>query len=166
MTGKVGNAVPRAEDDRVKVDAAKINMTMPGPKLRAEESVTTVLKPAKAGAGSAKTKLPGIMQQDQQVNGRSDKLNYNGDTSAIEFSGNATLWQGETKIQAPAIQVDGATGNLSASGGVRSWMPVQDKTRKKDQQRRSRAAFDRLTYETAAKVTYAPNANLLAHRAT
>jgi LPS export ABC transporter protein LptC len=169
LTGKIGNAVPRVEDDRVKVDAARINMTLPGPKLHAENGVTTLLKPAKPGAGGgqnggAKTKIPGIMRQDQQVNGKSDKLAYNGETSAMEFSGEATLWQADTKIQGPAIQVDGATGNLSASGGVRSWMPVQDTNAETKEQERSvaRGVGQEMTYEDAArKVTYKTDANLV-----
>lgn len=165
LTGKIGNAVPRVEDDRVKVDAGRINMTLPGPKLRAEETVTTLLKPAKPGAaGGSKTKMPGIMKQDQQVNGRSDKLDYNGDTSAMEFTGNATLWQGETKVQGPAIHVDGGTGNLSASGGVRSWMPVQDTNAETKEQERSvaRGVGQQMTYVDAQrKVTYETDANLV-----
>src|SRR5205823_3016511 len=61
-----------------------------------------------------------------ELTGKIGKLTYNGETSAMKLGGNATLWQGDTKIQGPVIQVDGSTGNLSASGGVRSWMVVQD----------------------------------------
>jgi LPS export ABC transporter protein LptC len=169
LTGKIGNAVPRVEDDRVKVDAGRINMTLPGPKLHAEESVTTLLKPAKAGAsgtaaGASKTKIPGIMQQDQQVNGRSDALNYNGDTSAMELNGNATLWQADTKIQGPIIKIDGTTGNLSGSGGVKSWMPVQDTNAETKVQERSiaRGVGQEMTYDDAQrKVTYETDANLV-----
>ncbi len=164
LTGKIGNAVPRVEDDRVKVDAVRINMTVPGPKLRAESGVTTLLKPAKPGASGAKAKMPGIMQQDQQVNGKSDKLDYNGDTSAMEFTGSATLWQGDTKIQGPVIHVEGSTGNLSASGGVRSWMVVQDTHAETKEQERSvaRGMGQEMKYEDAErKVTYLTDANLI-----
>jgi len=168
LTGKIGSALPRVEDERVKVDAVRINMTLPGPKLVAEDGVTTLLKPAKPGAGTAggaKTKIPGIMQQDQQVNGKSDKLTYNGETSAMELSGNnATLWQGDTKIQGPVIQVDGATGNLSASGGVRSWMVVQDTNAETKAQERSvaRGVGQEMAYDDSQrKVTYVKEANLV-----
>jgi lipopolysaccharide transport protein LptA len=167
LTGKIGNALPRVEDERVKVDAVRINMTLPGPRLVAEEGVTTLLKPSKPGAGTAagsKTKIPGIMQQDQQVNGKSDKLTYNGETSAMELSGNATLWQGDTKIQGPVIQVDGATGNLSASGGVRSWMVVQDTNADTKEHERSvaRGVGEEMAYDDSLrKVTYVKEANLV-----
>ncbi len=164
LSGKIGNAVPRVEDDRVKVDALSIKMTLPGPKLHAEQGVTTLLKPTKPGAGTSKTKMPGIMQQDQQVNGRSDSLDYDGNTSAMEFGGNAMLWQGDTKVQGPTIKVDGATGNLSASGGVRSWMVVQDTTAEGKEPQRSvaRGAGQEMIYEDGPrKVTYQTDANLV-----
>jgi lipopolysaccharide export system protein LptA len=168
LTGKIGNAVPRAEDERVKVDAVRINMTLPGPRLVAEDGVTTLLKPAKPGAsgaqGGAKTKIPGIMQQDQQVNGKSDKLAYNGETSAMELGGNATLWQGDTKIQGPIIRVDGSTGNLSASGGVRSWMVVQDTNAETNAEERSvaRGVGQEMAYDDSLrKVTYVKEADLV-----
>ncbi|MCM3881817.1 MAG: LPS export ABC transporter periplasmic protein LptC [Vicinamibacterales bacterium] len=164
LTGKIGNALPRVDDDRIKVDAALINMTLPGPKLRAQDGVTTLLKPAKPGAGGSKAKMPGIMQQDQQANGNSDKLDYNGDTSLMVFTGNATLWQGETKIQGPAITVEGATGNLSASGGVRSWMTVQDTNAETSEQQKSvaRGAGQEMLYEDAQRtVTYRTDANVI-----
>jgi lipopolysaccharide export system protein LptA len=129
--------------------------------------VTTLLKPATAGAGGtpgSKTKIPGIMQQDQQVNGKSDKLTYNGDTSAMELGGNATLWQGDTKIQGPIIQIDGSTGNLSASGGVRSWMVVQDTNAETKEQERSvaRGVGQEMAYDDSLrKVTYVKGANLV-----
>jgi lipopolysaccharide export system protein LptA len=167
LTGKIGNALPRVEDDRVKVDAVRINMTFPGPRLIAQEGVTTLLKPAKPGATTAsgsKAKMPGIMQQDQQVNGKSDKLTYNGETSAMELSGNATLWQGDTKIQGPVVQIDGSTGNLSASGGVRSWMVVQDTNAETKEQERSvaRGVGKEMAYDDSQrKVTYVKDANLV-----
>lgn len=167
LTGKIGNAVPRVEDERVKVDAVRINMTLPGPRLVAEDGVTTLLKPSKPSAGGtpgSKTKIPGIMQQDQQVNGKSDALTYNGETSAMELSGHSTLWQGDTKIQGPIIQVDGSTGNLSASGGVRSWMVVQDTNAETKEQERSvaRGVGQEMAYDDSErKVTYVKEANLV-----
>jgi lipopolysaccharide export system protein LptA len=108
--------------------------------------------------------MPGIMQQDQQVNGKSDALDYNGVTSLMAFTGSATLWQGDTKIQGPAITVDGATGNLSASGGVRSWMTVQDTNAETTQKQKSvaRGAGHEMTYEDAQRtVTYRTDANVI-----
>ena len=98
ITGKIGNALPHVQNDQIIVDSGHIEMVLDGPKMTATEGpVRTVLKAAKAGAGKDAAKMPGLMQQDRDVNGSSDKLVYDGaNGSTAEFTGNARLFQGET----------------------------------------------------------------------
>lgn len=167
LTGTVGNAAPRVVNDQVEVEAERIEMTLAGPKLAATDStrlVRALLKPAKPDATGAKaTKMPGIMQQDNPVRGTSNGLTYDGDRSVMEFTGNAQLWQGDTRITGETIAVDGGTGNLSAGGGVRSILLVQDTNATTKVRETSRAATSAqaMVYEDGPRVvTYTSDAIL------
>ena len=57
-----------------------------------------------AGRDKDAAKMPGLMQQDRDVNGSSDKLVYDGaNGSTAEFTGNARLFQGETLVQGQKV---------------------------------------------------------------
>ena len=128
ITGKLGNALPHVANDQIIVDSGHIEMVLDGPKMTATEGpVRTVLKAAKPGAGKDAAKMPGLMQQDRDVNGSSDKLVYDGaNGSTAEFTGNARLFQGETLVQGQKVSIDGRTGNLRAEGAVKSTIFVND----------------------------------------
>jgi LPS export ABC transporter protein LptC len=164
LSGNVGNALPQVADERIVVNAENIEMMLAGPMLKAAGEVSTLLKPTKAGGSApSKTRMPGLMQQDQQANGRSAKLAYNGETSVIDLTGSARLWQGDTRIDAETIHVDGATGNLSASGGVRSIIMVRDTnaTTKVRETSRATTSAESMLYEDGPRMaTYTTDANL------
>lgn len=167
LTGPVGNTVPRVVNDQVEVEAERIEMTLAGPKLVATDAtrrVRVLLKPSKPDAGGVRTtKMPGLMQQDNPVRGTSNGLAYDGDRSVMQLAGNAQLWQGDTRITGETIDVDGGTGNLSASGGVRSILLVQDTNATTKIRETSRAATSALTmvYEDGPRtVTHTTEANL------
>lgn len=167
LTGSVGNAAPRVVNDDVEVEAERIEMTLAGPKLVATDStrlVRTLLKASKPGAAGARaTKMPGFMQQDNPLRGTSSGLAYDGDRSVMQLTGNAQLWQGDTRITGETIDVDGGTGNLSASGGVRSILLVQDTNAATKMRETSRAATSAqaMVYEDGTRtVTYTTDANL------
>ena len=107
--------------------------------------------------------MPGLMQQDNPVRGTSTGLTYDGDRSVMHLTGNAQLWQGDTRITGETIDVDGGTGNLSASGGVRSILLVQDTNATTNVRETSRAATSAqaMGYEDGPRVvTYTTDANL------
>jgi lipopolysaccharide export system protein LptA len=155
LTGNIGNAVPHVASDQIIVDAAHIELTLEGPKMRATQSVRTVMKAAKAGAnGGPATKMPGLMQQDRPVYGTSDTLVYDGSNgSTTEFTGKAQLWQDDTVVQAEKVAVNGRTGNLTAEGAVKSILAIDDvdPTTKEKKTTRAIASAGSLQYDDGAR---------------
>ncbi len=132
LKGEPGQPVPRVVNDQMQVDANEIEMNVEGSKLKAmsvSKPVQSIMFPVKPGSKNTR-RTPGLMKQDQPVNGISRELFYTGgDASTLELNGAATLVQGEkaeTNIKAEKITVDGKTGNLVAQGSVISLMMVQD----------------------------------------
>jgi lipopolysaccharide export system protein LptA len=166
LTGKLGNAFPHVANEQIVVDAGHIEMVLDGPKMTATQGpVRTVLKAAKPGAGKDGAKVPGLMQQDRDVNGSSDKLTYDGTNgSTAEFSGNARLFQGETVIQGQEIVIEGKTGNLRAEGAVKSTIFVNDvdPDTKKSKSTASTASGGSMLYDDSARrMTYETKAHLV-----
>ena len=172
LTGSAVGPVPRVVNERISVDAARIEMTIGGSKMKATSGpkpVSTVMHPSKPGAKDA-GRTPGIMQPDRDVNGTSKELLYAGGTeSSAEFIGAAQLWQegGKdefTRIKGDKISVDGKTGNLSAQGSVISTMAVQDvnPTTKERETSRSTGQGQQMAYEDALRtITYTNKAVLV-----
>jgi len=155
ITGKLGNALPHVENDQIVVDAGHIEMVLDGPKMTATEGpVRTVLRAAKAGASKDAAKMPGLMQQDRDVNGSSDKLIYDGaNGSTADFIGNARLFQGETLVQGQKVSIEGRTGNLHAEGTVTSRIFINDvdATTGKPTSAASTATAAAMQYDDAAR---------------
>ena len=172
LTGTPGGVLPRVVNERIAVDAARVEMTIEGSKMKAtsgSKPVSTLLHPAKPGAKDG-GRTPGIMKQDRPVNGTSTELIYTGgQESSAEFIGAAQLWQeGDkaevTRIKGDKISVDGKTGNLTAQGSVISTMSVQDvnPTTKVRETSRSTGQGQQMAYEDALrKITYTAKAVLL-----
>jgi lipopolysaccharide export system protein LptA len=98
--------------------------------------------------------MPGLMQQDRPANASSKGLVYNGgDAAKAEFTGNAQLWQTDTRIQGEAIAVESDTGNLAAKGKVRSKFPVEtiDATTKQKQTAIAEGTGDEMLYDDASR---------------
>jgi LPS export ABC transporter protein LptC len=130
LRGNLKGAPPRVSNDEIVVDATTIDMDLDGPKLKATagtEPVRTVMKPAKPGAKGTVMKTPRLMQQDQEVQGWSKELVYDGGKeSKAEFTGAVRLQQKEMFIKADKVFLDGSTGNLIAEGTISSAFLVQD----------------------------------------
>jgi lipopolysaccharide export system protein LptA len=121
---------PHVSDGRISVDARSIQMGLSNQKMKADTNVRSVMtptsakaaaKPEAAGQPPAKTdavKVPSLLKQDEPVNVKSNRLDYDGATSLATYEGNATLWQGETDIKADKIVVDDKNGNLRATTNV------------------------------------------------
>jgi LPS export ABC transporter protein LptC len=170
LTGVTGEPVPRVVNDQIQVDATNIDMNVEGSKMRAyseSRPVQSIMFPAKPGAkGAART--PGLMKQDQPVQGVSRELNYTGgENGSIELTGLVRLVQGEkseTQIRGEKIVIDGKTGNLVAQGSVISQMVVQDvnPTTKERETTRSTGYGDQMHYVDAErKITYTTKAHLV-----
>ena len=131
VTGTDAGGGPRVADAQVQIEAASINITLAGPRMIAAGAVKTVLQPRNPRAGSGPstalgtgeaTRLPGLFQQATPVNVNANALDYSGGGGRAVYSGNATLWQGETAIRADALTLDRSRGDLLATGAARSNM--------------------------------------------
>jgi lipopolysaccharide export system protein LptA len=137
LSGAERNRDPRVEDERITVDAKRIDLTFEGPVLIATTEVRSVLRPstdtAAGGAagrrpGTAATEklpeprsVPGMLKDDEPVHVIAAKLEYNGTRALATYTGGARLWQGaDTTIHGDTIVLDEQSGDLKASGSVRS----------------------------------------------
>jgi LPS export ABC transporter protein LptC len=120
LTGAAGEPVPRVVNEQIQIDATNIEMNVEGSKMRAHgesRRVQSIMFPAKPGAKGA-PRTPGLMKQDQPVQGVSNELVYTGgENGSIEFTGAVMLVQGEkseTQIKGNKISIgdlaDGSAG--------------------------------------------------------
>jgi lipopolysaccharide transport protein LptA len=130
-----GDPGPEAQvsDRRVTVRARTIELTLSNRSMKADTDVRSTLKPSPRGEspkgarpGAGDRQLPAVLKEEEPVNVTANRLSYDGAASVATYTGNATLWQGETKIQAPTITLDDRNGNLSGAGGVRTLMPMTE----------------------------------------
>ena len=157
-----GAAAPHVVNEEIAVDAARINLTLAGPKMTATGSVKSLLQPPKKSAG----KRPAMLKQDQPVNIIGNALEYDGTISKATYTGSAQLWQGDTTIRAARIDIDDKSGDLSAAGGeapvTTSVMLEQTNATTKTKERiRSLGTAKQFNYEDAARrATYTGDAHL------
>jgi LPS export ABC transporter protein LptC len=201
LTGTDGNKDPRVQDDRITVDAKRIDLTFEGPKMVATTEVRSVMQPdtadsngtdgagakrgasagaadaaktgvagragaGKAGAPAAKTQdrtVPGLLKNDQPVYVTGASLDYDGARSFATYKGNARLWQGDTTILGDTIVLDETSGDLKASGSVRSTFVLDQLDAQTQQTKRvpSIASSKDLHYEDALhRATYTTDAHV------
>ena len=128
LTGIEGGVVPRVSDDQVTIDANAIDVALQGRLMKATGGVKTTLRAsapqnARGPGGSApldQSRLPSLLKQDQPANVNADALDYQGASGTAIYTGNATLWQGETTIRADLLAIDQSKGDLVATGNARS----------------------------------------------
>jgi LPS export ABC transporter protein LptC len=114
LSGTDAGGGPRVADAQIEIDAATIDVTLEGRRMTASGTVKTLLHPRTEG------RLPGLLRQGQAANVSASTLDYQGGAGTAVYSGNATLWQGETAIRANVITLDHARADLAASGAARS----------------------------------------------
>ena len=114
LSGTDANGAPRLVDEQIEIDADTIDIALKGRQMTASGSVRTLLH------SGATERLPGLLQQSEAANVSADRLDYQGAAGAAIYSGNATLWQGETAIRADVITIDRTRADLVASGAARS----------------------------------------------
>ena len=114
LSGTDAGGAPRVADAQIEIDADVIDVTLEGRRMTASGTVKTLLHPRTQG------RLPGLLQQGQAANVSASTLDYQGGAGAAVYSGNATLWQGETAIRADVITLDQTRADLVASGAARS----------------------------------------------
>ena len=113
LSGVEGGVVPRVADDQVTIDANTIDVALQGRLMKAAGGVKTMLR-------ASKSKLPGLLKQDQPANVNADALDYQGAAGQAIYTGNATMWQGETAVRADKVTIDQSKGDFLGSGNARS----------------------------------------------
>jgi LPS export ABC transporter protein LptC len=153
---------PRASDERVAIGADSIDVTLEDTQIDARGTVKTVLRPTRESRGGClprleskdggkkgapESKLPGLLKENAPINVNADRMAYAGAGGAATYTGNASLWQGETSIRADEIRLDQSKGDLIASGAARAALMLTGKL--------SQGRADEIRYEDARHiVTY------------
>jgi LPS export ABC transporter protein LptC/lipopolysaccharide transport protein LptA len=173
LTGsEPGFLTPRVVNDRIAVDATKIDVVLDGPDVKAAGAVKSTLQPSKpsgsAGpAGQARgggdAKLPSMLKQDQPANVLADALAYDGAASIATYTGSARLFQGDTTIKGDTIAIDEKRGDLTASGKVMSTTirEQEGKDKKKERVQSTATAADMKYEDGPRKLTYTGAAHLV-----
>jgi LPS export ABC transporter protein LptC len=165
LTGEVKQQPPQVRDARIAVTATSIALTFEGPKMKATGAVQSVSQPAPRPDEQkpAAAHVPGLLEDDQPANVTAAALDYDGGAATATYTGGARLWQKDTAINADTITVDEKTGNLTASGQVRTSMPFEQLDTKTNTPRKvtSIATSKDMHYEDAARrATYTTNAHV------
>jgi LPS export ABC transporter protein LptC len=155
---------PRVVNDRIGIDATRIDVALAGPDVRAAGDVKSVVQVARTTAPETDrpTRLPSMFKQDRPANVTADALDYRGSAGRATYTGNAQLWQDDTSIKAPSLVLDDKTGDLSATGGVTT-VTVRERgdRNKKIERVRSIATADDFRYEEATRrATYTGKAHM------
>jgi lipopolysaccharide export system protein LptA len=100
------------------------------------------------------TKVPSLLKNDQPVTVTSNRLEYDGDADHAVYTGNARLWQGDTKINGDTIVVDNKTGNLEAHTNVHTDMMIDDVDPKTNARTPTRSVVDadNLVYDDSKRL--------------
>jgi lipopolysaccharide transport protein LptA len=166
LTGsQPGMLTPRVVNERIAVDATRIDVVLDGPVVNAAGAVKSTLQPAKksAGASANTAKLPSMLKQDQPVTVLADNLKYDGGASLATYTGSARLFQAETTIKGDTITIDESRGDLSASGHAMSTTVRERENKEKKTERvQSTASAANLKYEDGPRrLTYTGGAHLV-----
>jgi lipopolysaccharide export system protein LptA len=102
---------PHLVNERLTVDAARIDIVLAGPQVTAVGAVASELKPAKKEAGTEAV-MPSMLDGDQPVSVSAERLVYDGAAGRATYTGNALLWQGDTSIKGASLRLDEKTGDL------------------------------------------------------
>jgi lipopolysaccharide transport protein LptA len=163
-----GALVPRVVNERIAVDASKIDVTLEGPKVKAtgssSDKVKSVLQPApkEAPAGATPVRMPSMLKQDQPVNVTAATMDYDGSTSTTMYDGSAQLWQGDTSIKGESLVIDGKGGDLSATAVTSATLLEQTNKDKRKERVRSIATAKDFKYDDELRrLTYAGDAHMI-----
>jgi lipopolysaccharide export system protein LptA len=133
LSGADAGGPPRVSDERMTIEAQKIDVTLKGRSMAATGGVKTALRSAGAtrvgsGRGVSSTraaKLPGLLNEGEPANVTADSMQYEGESGRAVYAGSAALWQGETAIRGDVLTIDQLTGDLVALGNARSVIALE-----------------------------------------
>jgi LPS export ABC transporter protein LptC len=167
LTGREpGGSPPHLENDRISIDATRLDVVLDGPRVKATGAVKSVVRPARkdAARGSGKTqdsRFPSMLKQDHAVNVTSDGMDYDGTASRALYDGRAQLWQGDTTLKGNSISLDDKAGDLSAvSAATRTLLVQENKDKQKERVATTATARDFKYEESLRRATYTGDAHL------
>src|SRR5688572_320179 len=159
LSGADANGGPRASDDQVAIAADAIDVMLQNTQIDARGAVKTVLRPTREARGTClprqeskdaarsdtpEGRLPGLLKENTPINVNADRLGYAGAGGAATYTGNASLWQGDTSIRADELRLDQEKGDLLASGAAQATLMLAGKL--------SVGRSDEIRYEDAKHV--------------
>ncbi len=162
---EAGAPRPHLVNDRLTVDATRIDIVLAGPQVTAVGAVASELKPAKKEAGRDAV-MPSMLDGDQPVSVSAERLVYDGVAGRATYTGNALLWQGDTSIKGASIRLDEKTGDLAgtsiegSSVATTSAFEQRAKDGKVTRSRSINTAKDFLYEEALRRATYTGEAHM------
>ena len=129
-------------------------VSLDGSAVEASGGVKSVLTPG-GGASSESTsgKMPALLEKGEQVFVSADALLYEGDGGQVTYTGHAHLWQGASSFEGDTVELDDATGDLTASGSVRTSIQLVrlNEATQRNEVSQTRAEADTFVYDNAAR---------------
>ena len=158
---ETANPVPHMANERITVDAARIDVILDGPKVKAAGAVKSVLQPPRKGSNEGH--MPSMLKPDQPVTVTGEALDYDGTRSTADYTGQAQLWQAETTIRADKLSIDDKRGDLAGKGSVATNVMLEqtNKATKTKERVRSVGASQEFQYaDDLRRATYTTAAHL------
>lgn len=169
LTGRGGGLPSRVADPAVTVEADQVSVALATRQMTATGHVHTLLQPGRRPEGRTAARTPALLDASQPVFITADAMQYDGDAGRGAYDGQVRLWQGETAIQTDRLTMDEGTGDLRATGNVRSTLALggTDDSAPPSIARAAEFRYDdaarRATYTTGAQLT-GPQGELRADR--
>lgn len=141
LTAEGTQLFTRVDDTGGSVQARTVHLLNNGEDFVAESDVRSVVK-----GGARDEARPSMFRADQPVNVTATKLERTGD--AATYTGDAQVWQGATSIKAQTIVLAETSGNLTATGTVRTVLELEeaDVTTGKPERSMTTGTSDELVY--------------------
>ncbi len=124
LAGSDAGGGPRMADDRITIEAERIDVGLEDRRVAARGAVKTTVAADQANSTRGGSGRTGLLDRTQSINVNAEALSSSAKRDTITYTGEATLWQGEVAIRADVITLDEDTGDLSASGQARSTLPL------------------------------------------
>ena len=110
---------PRMDDERGFVQAQRISIDLEGPNIEALSDVKGVLS-GMTGSDATTAVRPALFAAADPVHFVAGRFVYDAAQSLATYNRTARLWQGGTEFRGGRIDIDEATGNITAPNGVQT----------------------------------------------
>ena len=126
---------PHIENEALTIDANAIDVALDPLKVTATGNVRSTMLSASARKSTGElrrdnataTKRPGLLSEKEPVQIVAAKLTYDESSKRADYSGQAKLMQGDTRIDGDSLTLDETKGDLIASGKVTTTLVIEEK---------------------------------------